>query len=383
MEDFMKYVRFIALLLIAATLAFFACGGNSGSGGGSTRVTFDSADTPGDVVSITIGSETIKMIYANDQASITFPFSPSIGTLVDNQKETITHTFFMGETQVPWAVWKAVYDWATDDARGAHRYAFGNPGRMGSAADGAGMTVQHPVTAVSWRDAVIWCNALTEMTGAAPVYVANGANGTTDGAVLRSSLNGVYGGQNVESVVKSEDDNCTRKGYRLPTNKEWEYAARYVGTDAGGRTDYVSRNTNGGHADLTEGYYWTPAAYASGATTYYNDNSDGSGEPARSANDAVAVYKYYWDGSLVDNGTSSTAVVKSKGIEGANALGLYDMSGNVWEWCFTESGSNRVDRGGGWSNWALHLSVGYWTSGSPDSLQNSLGFRLARTQEAY
>jgi len=373
-----NYFRLLVVFMIATVLAFTACGDN----GGTTPVTFDSADTPGDAVSVTIGSETVEMIYANNQASITFPFSPDEGTPVDDEKGTITHKFFMGETEVTWAVWKAVYDWAVHDDRGANKYTFQNPGRMGSMDGGAGMTDQHPVTMVSWRDAVIWCNALSEMTGADPVYVANGTNGTTDGDVLRSSVTNAYGSsdKNVEDVVKSEDDNLTRKGYRLPTSKEWEFAARYVGTDAGGRTDYIT-STNGGHADLTAGYYWTPAAYASGGTTYYNDNTGGSGEPGKSANDAVAVYKSYWDGSSwVDNGTSSTAEVMSLGADSDNMLNLYDMSGNVYEWCFTASGSDSVRRGGSWANLAFYLQVGYWIYYSPDYHFNFIGFRFARTQ---
>ena len=65
----MKYFRFLTMMLLAATLAFTACGGDSGSGGRSTPVTFDSADTPGDVVDVTVGSETVTLIYANNQTA--------------------------------------------------------------------------------------------------------------------------------------------------------------------------------------------------------------------------------------------------------------------------------------------------------------------------
>ncbi len=234
------------------------------------------------------------------------------------------------------------------------------------------MTNQHPVTMVSWRDAIIWCNALSEMTGAEVVYVANGTNGTTEGAVLRSSVTNAYGGSNVENVVKSEDDNLTRKGYRLPTNKEWEYTARYVGTDAGGRTDYVSKDVNAGHPDLTEGYFWTPAAYASGGT---------GPRTGTNATDYPHFNPFAWYGDSTTAPNGNTTSTQPVGQKAENALDLYDMSGNVLEWCFTASGSRRVYRGGCCVDSAIGLQVGRWLSAAGPVYRGSgVGFRFARTQ---
>jgi formylglycine-generating enzyme required for sulfatase activity len=351
--------------------------------------TFETAIIPGDAVTATVGSKTFKMIYANNRDIITFPFSPGITypflptdlTPVDNQTATLTKKFFIGETEVTYELWKTVYDWATDSTRGSKKYTFCYTGQMGGGP--LVLTDQHPVTSISWPDAVIWCNALSEMTGAEPVYVANGTNGTITGSVLRSSVIGTYNGQDLEMVVvKSEIDNLSRKGYRLATSKEWEYTARYVGTNAGGRTDYVSNSVNNGHTDLTAGYYWTPAKYASGANKPWDDNSGGLGEPGKSANDAVAVYKYYWNQSYwVDNGTPSTAIVKSKGIGGTNALGIYDMSGNAHEWCFTDNLSGATARGGGFDSNSRDLAIGLWFTNTGSTwCGTGTGIRLAKTK---
>ena len=328
----MKHVIFLTILLIVAIIAFSACGGDEGDngggvGGGSTSVTFDTADTKGDTVSVTAGDVTFDMIYTNEtEGEITFP-----ATISETSTTVAMKKFFMGKTEVTWALWKEVYDWAVDADRGANVYTFQNIGQKGNDA-AADKSLQHPVTMISWRDVVIWCNALSEMTGAEVVYVANGTNGTTDGGVLRSSADGAYGGNNVEDVLKIEADTQTRKGYRLPASMEWEYAARYRGSDS---TNMVSGYSNP---------YYTKGDSASGASTYYNDNTDGSGEPGKTANDLVAVYGYYWDGAWIDKGTSSTAEVMSLGTGSANILGMYDMSGNVYEWCFTASGSLRLAR---------------------------------------
>ena len=136
-------------------------------------------------------------------------------------------------------------------------------------------------------------------------------------------------------------NNLTGKNFRLPTEAEWEYAAR--GGNKSNGYKYSGSNTIGNVA-------------------WYDDNS-----------------------------SSTTHDVKTKQ---ANELGIYDMSGNVWEWCQDwysssyysnspstnptgpSSGSTRVLRGGGWDIYAGICRVSNRGSNDPDGRYDYNGFRL-------
>lgn len=187
--------------------------------------------------------------------------------------------------------------------------------------DLTGNTADRPVEEVTWYDAVKYANKISEEEGLDKYY---------------NISNIEYDGDNIDSATVEENEEAN--GYRLPTSEEWEYAAR--GGKNGEPTTYAGSN------DLDE-------------VGWYRKNSD-------AANSSV-------------NSNVGTMPV---GEKEANELGLYDMSGNVYAWTNTLSGSYRVGRGGSWSNYAYNCEVSISSSDTPsappsDTLLN-LGFRLAR-----
>ncbi|MGA2641510.1 MAG: SUMF1/EgtB/PvdO family nonheme iron enzyme [Spirochaetia bacterium] len=171
-----------------------------------------------------------------------------------------------------------------------------------------------PVESVTWYDAVQYCNKLSAKNGLDPCYAINGTNVTCD---------------------------FSRSGFRLPTEAEWEYAAK------GGRQ---SRGTEYAGSSSVDEVAW------------YGGNSGGRTHPV--------------------------------GQKRANELGLYDMSGNVWEWCWdwwgnygpstetdpqgADSGSNRVRRGGSGDGSASGVRAAGRDGYGPGLRYNISGFRVVR-----
>ncbi|MBN2048796.1 MAG: SUMF1/EgtB/PvdO family nonheme iron enzyme, partial [Spirochaetales bacterium] len=315
----------------------------------------------------------------NNQAGIIFPtvYEP---TGLDTATATLTAEFWIGETELTNAVAAAVFQWAwknekfsatVSDPNGLDSTRAKHGGQIlldmaddacrvhyndltGFSADSG--YENNPLTNVTWYGAVMLCNWLTEMR---------------DGG----TANVVY--TNIDTSWNHEEtlEDTVETGYRLPSHEEWEYAARYLGTTAPTvgnlASQYIARNHNAGAATLTEGYCWTPGVYAAGATDdYYN------AEACR----AVAVY-YGQDPAPTDE-----AAVKSLGAGSASVLGLYDMSGNVGEWCFTileayPSEISRIFCGGSYDSDSEGLVVGIFDYDDPDNDRDYQGLRLCRTTE--
>ena len=216
-------------------------------------------------------------------------------------------SFWMDKTEVTLAQWRQVYEWAL-----AHGYEFEH--------EGSGKGEKHPVHTVNWYDCIKWCNARSEMEGRAPVYMDGGEVYRTGQVFPRMNLD--------------------RSGYRLPTNEEWEYAAR------GGLQ---------GHRFPC----WWPLE---NTITLGKANYSASPWYSYDATKEADYYEWY-------NGTASVRSFS------ANGYGLYDMAGNVSEWTGSTSGRYWSCRGGGWDNNAADCRCGlkYWVN--PCKAKNDCGFR--------
>lgn len=243
------------------------------------------------------------------------------------------NTVYVEETETTKALWDEVRGWAVLNG-------------YNDLAVGGGKAASHPVHSVSWWDAVKWCNARSEREGLVPCY-------TVAGAVMRTG-------------TTEPEVNWTANGYRLPSEAEWEKAAR-----AGFQGFRFPRGTN----IITH----NAANYVSSSAFTYDTSSTRGFHPSHQG-----------------GGTPYTSPV---GTFPANGHGLRDLSGNVAEWCWDwyaagayaasqgttdprgpGAGTARVLRGGGWDANAHYVRSAARHFGVPESLhQQNVGFRSVRT----
>lgn len=256
----------------------------------------------------------------------------TMGDTLDGESDAIpttttVTTFFMDQTTITLAHWQEIFSWATN-----HGYGFDNAG--------SGKGTNHPVQSVNWYDVVKWNNARSKSHELNPCYY-------TDAALTQVYTNG-----DLDAIYV----NWKANGYRLPTEAEWELAAR------NGLIE--NRFTWGNTINESQANYCAQPgsnSYDLGPYSGYNTNYSHGDRP----------YTRPPDSTL-------------------HLSQLDSMEGNVSVWCWDwyapgyaggtnphgpATGSARTVRGGGWDSTAYSCRTAYRGKFPANTVRNDIGFR--------
>jgi len=325
---------------------------------------------------------------------LTFPTG-----LNSTEEATVDHDYWMADTEITNELIAAVLQWAYDDGRfnttddTAPNYLSSETvnfrGRQLIDLDyndtdvfikwnNSSFTIDsnkeyYPSICISWYGAIMICTWLSEIL-------------LDDDIVYTWTDNGNGTGIEDDNIWQDDEtiaDN-SKLGFRIPENTEWELAARYLGTEAPTDeplADEVLTTVNNGTT-----YYWTPGTYASGATDDYT-NEDVSNLVSWNRHNSYDLSSAHVDYGPHIVGTSNISMVdhtpppEPKSSLYPNALGIFDMSGNVLEQCFTELDDERYALGGNWGLSVIQtICIGNKISRHPTYCMPGLGFRLVMNE---
>lgn len=358
----------------------------------STEGPYSEADqgTPypivGDRRTYTVSGVSFDMVFV---PGLTFPTG-----LDDSNTATVDQGYWMADTEATNELVAAVLQWAYDQGK------FQSPNYIDSTTINYRgqelMFLGGTQNSISWSEPFFTLDSgrenypsnLTSWFGAVMIsnWITEIIFNNTDQIVYTWTDNGDGGGTASDGIWQDgeTDANNTMRGFRLPEITEWELAARYLGSEAPIveplATERLTTNNNG------TTFYWTPGRYASGATDDYT-NHEATNLVSWNFNNSYSLGSSHADYENHIVGTSNISMVgrttppDPKSSSHPNILGIFDMSGNLIEVCFTRLNNQCYILGGNWGPMGLApIRIGTTNLRDSGVCAYGAGFRIVLTE---